>query len=101
MCTNRSPWRDLNAYTRVAVARVPPIVPDAGLNHGRLALMKNADLPIAFDGQLTLDHRESLDKTGMVVFPDHTCPDERGQLGSRTAPRGCPTDAPGSWRVPW
>ncbi len=94
-------WCDLNPYARVAVARIPPVVPYAGLDDGRLALMKDAGLPVALHGQLTLKHGKLLDKSGMAVFPNDTRPNERGQLGGRAARRVVPKDAPGSWHVPW
>jgi hypothetical protein len=41
-------WCDLHPYARVAVARIPPVVPYAQLDNGRLALMQNAGLSVAF-----------------------------------------------------
>jgi hypothetical protein len=38
---------DLHPYGRVAVARIPPVMPYVRLDDGRLALMQNAGLPIA------------------------------------------------------
>ena len=34
-------WRDLHPDTRVAVAGIPPVVPHACRDDGRVALMKN------------------------------------------------------------
>jgi hypothetical protein len=58
-----------------------------GLDDGRLALMQNADLPIAFYAQLTLKRGEALDESGVAVFPHDTRADNRGQLGGRAACR--------------
>ena len=60
---------DLHPYPRVAVARIPPVVPYPGLDDGRLALMQNAGLPVAFYGQLALEHGEALDQSGMAGVP--------------------------------
>jgi len=49
-------------------------VPYAELDDGPLALMKNAGLPVALYGQLTFEHSEFLDKSGMATFPNDTCP---------------------------
>jgi hypothetical protein len=65
-------------------------VPYAELDDGRLALMKNADLPVALHGQVTLEHGELLEKSGMAMFPHDTRPNERGQLGGRAARRIVP-----------
>jgi hypothetical protein len=78
---------DLHPYPRVVVARIPPVVPYAGLDDGRLALMQNAGLPVAFYGQLTLERGEALDLSGMAVFPYDTRADECGQLGSNSVVR--------------
>src|SRR5262249_11480827 len=82
--------RDLHPYQRVAVGRIPPVVPYARLDDGSLALMQNAHLVVALDGQLTLEHGEALDKDGMPVFPGDTRPNQRGQLGGRAARRIVP-----------
>jgi hypothetical protein len=50
---------DLHPYPRVAVARILPVVPCARLDNGRLALMQNAGLSVAFYGQLTLKRGEA------------------------------------------
>jgi hypothetical protein len=65
----------------------PFVVPYAGLDDGRLALMQNAGLPVAFYGQLTLERGEALDLSGMAVFPYDTRADECGQLGSNSVVR--------------
>src|SRR5215472_15064083 len=41
-------WCDLQPYARVAVARIPPVVPHAGLDNGRLALMQNTGSSVGF-----------------------------------------------------
>ena len=69
--------RDLHPYAGVAVARIPPVVPYARLDDGRLPPTKNAGLPVALHGQLTLEHGELLDKSGMAVFPHDLRPNER------------------------
>src|SRR5262249_25381868 len=71
-------------------ARIPPVVPYAGIDDGRLALMQNARLLFALDVQLALEHGEALDKGGMPVFPHDTRPNESGQLGGRSARRIVP-----------
>jgi len=81
---------DLYPYSRVAVARIPPVVPYARLDDCRLALMQNAGLPVAFYGQLTLERGEALDLSGMAVFPHDTRADERGQLRGPAACRVVP-----------
>jgi len=93
-------WSDLHLYAGIAVARIPPVVPYAGLDDGRLAPTKNGGLPVALHGQLTLECGELLDKTGMAVLPITRA--QRAPLvrQSRGLP-GCPRDARGSWRVPW
>ena len=60
-------------------------MPYAGIDDSRLALMQNARLLVALDGQLALEHGEALDKGGMPVFPHDTRPNESGQLGARLA----------------
>jgi hypothetical protein len=90
MCTNRSPGVTSTRYTRVAVARIPPIVPDAGVDDSRLAHMKNAGLPVTLHGQLALEHGEPLNQSGMAVLPYDACPDKRGQLGGGAALRVVP-----------
>src|SRR5678816_3726707 len=72
------PWRDLHPHTRIAVARVPPIVPDAGVDDSRLALVKNAGLPVALHGQLPFKHGEPLNQSGMTVLPYDACSNKRG-----------------------
>jgi len=79
----RLAWCDLQPQACVAVARIPPVVPYAGLDDDRLALMKNAGLFVALRGQLTLEHGELLDKRGVAMFPHDTRSNERGQLGGR------------------
>jgi hypothetical protein len=83
-------WCDLHPYAGVAVARIPPVVPYAGLDDGRLASTKNAGLPVALHGQLTLEYGELLDKSGMAVFPHHTRPNERREFGGPAACRVVP-----------
>ena len=84
---------DLHPYAGVPVARIPPVVPYAGLDDGRLASTKIADLPVALHGQLTLEHGELFDKKrdGGVPPPHAT---QRAPLirRSRGLP-GCPRDA--------
>src|SRR5215472_2824990 len=81
---------DLHPYPRVASARIPPVVPYAGTDDGRLALMQNVRLLVALHGQLALQHGELLYKGGMAVFADDTRPNESGQLGGRAACRIVP-----------
>ena len=62
-------WSDFHTYARVAVARIPPVVPDAGLDDGGLVLMKGTGLPFALYRQRTVEHGELLNESGMAVFP--------------------------------
>src|SRR5215813_13942804 len=82
--------RDLHPYPRVAAARIPPVVPYACLDDGRLALSQNAGVPVSLHHQLTLERGESFDQSGMAVFPHDARPNQRGQLGSRAARRVVP-----------
>jgi hypothetical protein len=77
--------RDLHPSTRVAVARVPPVVPHVRLDDSRLALAQDARLPVTLHGQFPLEHGEALDKGGVEMLPDDARPDERSQLGGRAA----------------
>jgi hypothetical protein len=77
----------LYPHSDVAVARIPPIVPDTRLDDRCLALTKNAGLSVAFHRQLTIEHRKLLDEMRVTVFPHHTRADERRELGRR-APAG-------------
>jgi SPOR domain len=78
--------RHLNANAGVmAVARVPPVVPHAGLNNRRFALAEDGRQPGEFHGQFTPEHGEALDESGMAVLANDLCSDKRCQLGSRTA----------------
>src|SRR4029450_7463925 len=70
---------------RVPVARFPPVVPHACLDHGRLALAQDARLPVTLQGQFSLEHGEALDESRMVVLADDPRPNERRQLGGRAA----------------
>jgi hypothetical protein len=81
---------DLHPHPRIAVARIPPVMPYAELDDGRLALIQNTHLPVAFYCQLTLQRGEALDQGGMTVFPNDACPNERSQLGGRAARRIVP-----------
>ena len=62
-------------------------MPHARLDHGALALAKNACPPVELHGQFALKHGETLDKSGMAVFAENLRSDERGQLCGR-ATRG-------------
>src|SRR5262252_5092959 len=62
-------WCYRNPHARITVACIPPVVPYAWLDDRRLALMKDVSLPFALHGQLTLNHGELLDKSGMTVLP--------------------------------
>jgi hypothetical protein len=80
MWAKRSPGCDLHAHAGVTVARVPPVVPLIPLDNGRLALAQDVRPPGALHGQLTLEHGEALDKSGVAVLADHARSDERGEL---------------------
>jgi len=77
-------------YARVVVRRIPPVVPCARLDDGRLALMKDAGLPVKQYGQFALEHRELLDERGVIVFSSDTRSYERGQLGGSATHRIVP-----------
>ena len=63
------------------VARVPPVVPPAGLDDRRLAFAQDARPPVELQRQLAFEHREALDDRGVEVLADDPGPGERGQLG--------------------
>lgn len=59
---------DLHRYLRVAIARIPLVVPCAVFDNGSLALMQNARLSVALHGQVTFEHGDLLDQSGMAMF---------------------------------
>src|SRR5262245_7888126 len=69
----------------LAVARVPPVVPNAGLSDRRFALTKDCRLFGELQRQLTLKHGKALNENGMAVLSDDPCSDQCGQFGSRAA----------------
>ena len=78
--------RHLHANAGVlAVARVPPIVPHARLDDGRIILAEDSRLPGELHGQFTLKHGEALNESGMAVLAHDSRSNERCQLGSRAA----------------
>jgi hypothetical protein len=65
-------------------------VPDARLDNARLALAKDARLPLALDGQLTLDDGEALDHRWVVVLAHYAGANEGDELGGHAALRVFP-----------
>jgi hypothetical protein len=85
MWAKRSPGGDLHPHEGVPVARVPPVVPDAGLDDGGLAPAEDARLPVALDGQLALEDGEALDEGRVARLAGDARAGERGQLHGRAA----------------
>ena len=80
--------RHLHANAGVlAVARVPPIVPHARFDGGGLARTEDSCLPGELHGQLTLEHGQTLNESGMAVLAHDPRPNQRCQLGSHAAVR--------------
>jgi hypothetical protein len=71
---------DLDPHAGVAIARIPPVMPDARGNYGALTLAQDRLLPVALHAKLALEHREPLDESGMIMLPDHTGANERDEL---------------------
>jgi rSAM/selenodomain-associated transferase 2 len=75
--------RDLDPHTGIAVAAIPPVVPHARLDDGRLALPQNAGLPVAFDRQLALENGEALHQGRMAACSGSAVSLPRGNAESR------------------
>jgi len=77
--------RYLRAYSGVAVALVPPVVPDSRLGSDCLALSLNDRLPIQLHCHLALQHSEALDRYGVLVFSASRRANQRGQFHDAAA----------------
>src|SRR5215470_9886222 len=78
---------NLHAYPRVLVACIPPIVPYVAFYDGTLALMQNADLPVALYSQFTFKHCEFFYDCRMAVFSHDSRANKSGQFGGCAALR--------------
>jgi hypothetical protein len=85
MCANRSPGVISTPCTCVLVAGVPPVVPHARLDDGRLAFAEDAGLAVQLQSQLALEHRNALDQRGVEMLADDTRADRCGQLRGRAS----------------
>jgi hypothetical protein len=76
--------RHLDAQAGVMpVARVPPVVPHAGLDDGGFTPTEDTSLPCELHSQLTLKHGEGLNESGVAVLAHDACSNERRQFSSR------------------
>ena len=76
---------DFEVDPNVAIGCIPPVVPDAGLDHSSFTFPQNASLLVAFDCEFAFERPEIFRDSRVEVFAHDTRTGKRLQLGDQAA----------------